>query len=93
MKVSKTKTHVKIYLTPLEVSALLRLLSEGEALLEDHPGAGHWADSQEFKAANRIINGFGAALRTADEITAGADQPDPPISDSMNAYRAAAGGW
>lgn len=74
MKVSKTKTHVKIYLTPLEVSALFILLSEGLALLEDYPEASHWADVQEYKAAKRIIDGFGAVLGAADEITAGSDE-------------------
>lgn len=58
-KVSRTKTHVKIYLTPIEVDAFSHIISEGvEGLRHDM-----WTP-----AMGRVNSTVGPALRLAREI-------------------------
>ena len=58
-KVSRTKTHVKIYLTPIEVDAFTHMMSEGATGLQHDS----WSPAHE-----RVDNTVGPALRLAREI-------------------------
>lgn len=61
-KVSRTKTHVKIYLTPIEVDAFASIISEGVAGLR-------FDYSQWTSAFYRVDSTVGKAQRLAKEIT------------------------
>lgn len=61
-KVSRTKTHVKIYLTPIEVDAFASIIREGVAGLR-------FDYEQWSPAMDRVDSTVGKALRLADEIT------------------------
>jgi hypothetical protein len=61
-KVGRTKTHVKIYLTPNEVDALVSLMVEGLAGFEVSTPEG------PTPAMLRVDATVGKALRLAEEI-------------------------
>ena len=66
-KISKTKTHVKIYLTPLECNALSHIVAEGAAgLFDDDHETSCWS-----AAHGRVNDIIGPALRQAEEISNG----------------------
>ena len=65
-KVGKTKTHVKIYLTPLEVEAYAHLVGEGMMSQIDVRGGEN--PPAHF---NRVEDTVNEALQAAEQIRSG----------------------